>query len=272
MVSRFSLFFFLILCGLLAIYAFLSRPPVCVDPTGCIWIGPNDPVELGVSVFTAGVDRPLSLEIQRSMELFSQDLSATLPDHPLRIQTYYSSCLPNAPVQSTVDLSANSHVLAVIGPVCSEDEADFSQRMVSANKITISPVPYRGSLSEIGFSLYPDINQLANQTAIWVHSMGFSRVIITHDIDEQSSSFSSKMCEIFRSNGACLENTPGSSDLASESYDASVEVFLDESTPLTLDSYNSEFSSAHDSGLILQTCGQFRTAPNLILDWPPVLE
>jgi len=239
MVSRFSLFFFLIICGLLAIYAFLSRPPVCVDPTGCIWIGPNEPVDLGVSVFTAGADRPISMEIQQSMELFSQDLSAASPDHPLRIRTYYSSCLPNAPVQSTVDLSADSHVLAVIGPVCREDAADFSQRMVSANKITISPVPYRGNLSEIGFSFSPDINQLANQTAVWIQSMGYSRIIITHDIDEQSSSFSSKLCEFFHSNGACLDNTSGSTDLPSEPYDASIEVFLDESNPPILDSSNS---------------------------------
>ncbi len=239
MVSRFSLFFFLILFGLLAIYAFLSRPPVCVDPTGCIWIGPDDPVDLGVSVFTAGSDRPLSLEIQQSMLLFSQNLSASSPDHPLRIQTYFSSCLPNAPVQSTVDLSADRHVLAVIGPVCKEDAADFSQRMVSANKITISPVPYRGNLSEIGFSFSPDINQFANQAAVWIQSMGYSRIIITHDIDEQSSSFSSKMCEFFRSIGACLDNTPGSTDLPPGPYDASVEVFLDESNPPTLDSFNS---------------------------------
>ncbi len=239
MVSRFSLFFFLILCGLLAIYAFLSRPPVCVDPTGCIWIGPNEPIELGVSVFTAGTERPLSLEIQQSMELFSKDQSASSPDHPLRIRTYYSSCLPNAPVQSTVDLSADSHVLAVIGPICKEDAVDFSQRMVSANKIAISPVPYRGNLSEIGFSFSPDINQLASQTAVWIQSMGYSRIIVTHDIDEQSSSFSTKMCEFFRSNGACLDNTPGSTELPPEPYDASVDVFLDESNPPTLDFLNS---------------------------------
>jgi hypothetical protein len=231
MISRFSLFFSLILIIFISFYAFFSHLPVCTDPAGCISINVEDPVVLGIGVFTTGLDQPVSLEIQNTLELFTKNFEPHPPRHPISIQTYYSSCLPNVPVQSTVDLSADNHLLAVIGPICGEDTADFSRRMVSANKVTISPLPFRSFPGETGISFNPDIDQLAGQAAVWVQRLGFSRIFIIHDVDDQSSTFSSKMCKILRTNGTCDENIVGSSDLQLASYEALVEVFLDESNP-----------------------------------------
>ena len=202
-----------------------------MDPAGCVWIGPEDPVDLGLSVFTAGLDRPLSEEIQRSLELFSKNFEGHPSGHAVRLRTYYSACLPNVPVQSTIDLSADNHILAVVGPICAENIADFVQRMISAQKIAISPVAFRSIPGQIGINLDPDINQLVEQTASWIERLGFTRLIINHDIDDQSTKFSSNLCEFFSEKGSCQEIVAGTTESQPGQFDASVEVFLNESNP-----------------------------------------
>ncbi len=228
MISRFSLFFSLILLGFTAIYFVLSQPTACNDPAGCVWIASNEPVALGLSVITAGLDSSVSLEILQSMEIASQNINANTSSHPFALHPYYSSCLPNVLDQSAIDLSADNQIVAVVGPVCAENTAAFLQRMHSANKPVISPVAYRSTPGETGITFYPDMVQLASQAAAWLDHLGYSKITVSHDVDEQSIAFSAHLCEIFNTHGICKESAAGFSDTQMSQDDAVVQVFLDE--------------------------------------------
>ena len=236
MINRFLLIFSLLLLIIFSIYALFTRPILCTDPAGCLWIGPEDPVVLGLSGITTGQDRSLSIEIQHSLELFSQNSDTSPTDHPIKFKTYYSSCLPNVPVQSVIDLASDPQILAVIGPICAQDGSDFAQRLAGSQKVTISPIPYRSDSTNGGITVYPDLEQLTAQSAMWVQRLGYSRIILTHDTDSQSKAFSKNFCEIFNAIGTCLDSGSGSNDFQDGEFDAVVQVFLDESNPPSPDS------------------------------------
>lgn len=241
MISRFSFFFILVLLGFASIYLVLSQPTACNDPVGCVRILSKEPVALGLSVINTGQVSSVSLEIQRSVEMALQNINASSPGHPFVIHSYFSSCLPNVLDQSAIDLSADNQIVAVVGPACAENSTAFMQRMHNANKSVISPVAYRSTPDENNMSFHPDVNQLASQAAAWIQRLGYTKIKVNHDFDEQSISFSTHLCEIISSSGICNEISAGSDNSQFSQADAAVQVLLDEANPprVSSDSDNS---------------------------------
>ena len=127
-----------------------------------------------------------------------------------------------------VDLAADNHILAVIGPICAENSADFAQRMIGAQKISISPVPFRSIPSKYGISFTPNIDQLIDQSTAWIENMGFSRIIITHDIDESIHRIFKKIMRYFQiKRKACQDLNDGSTDPQIYTPEAAIEVFYE---------------------------------------------
>ncbi len=225
---RFPYLILLLVLALGACASIILMPSACNDPAGCLRLSRSQPIVIGTSILTSGSDRPISLEIQQAAQLAALDISQSF-GFPLTIQPFYSTCLPGEPVPASIDLAAADSVIAVLGPACSEETADFFVRMSRASKAALSPIPWRVTSGTNLLSFSPDRAALVKQAAGWLRHLGYKRLLLLADVDQDSQTFAQELCaQMANILNACTKGMVGEILPPDQPVDALVEVTLGE--------------------------------------------
>jgi hypothetical protein len=180
-----------LLSAILLVVIFIGATPLprCTDPLGCIWLSPGAPLEVGIARVSSGNGQVVSQEVQQGAETAIAAL-ATSTGRSIVIRPSYSTCIPEMTAQSTIDLAANSQLLAVLGPTCPEETASFWQRISRTGKVLISPVPFQRPPN----AFTPDLPLLAYQAAAQMARLGYRSPLISAAPDEVSQAWVGELC------------------------------------------------------------------------------
>ncbi len=200
--------------------------PTCVDPAGCLWLHPGEPLRIAIANSTGGVTLSSSLAVQ----LGAKQAAALLPPldgHAIEIQNFFSPCLPEMTGQSNIDLSAEERTLAILGPICGEGIADFNQRLSAASYAVLSPIAFGQTGEETTISFTPNIRLLAQQAADLILGLAPTTLTTLADADPNSQTFRENFCSAleFR-NLPCAEVTTGQNPTSENDSDLIVWISL----------------------------------------------
>ena len=138
--NRPQLIFLPIIALGLLILAVFSLQPTCVDPSGCSWYKPGASVFIGLNRISNGTDRISSLQVLQAANLALETLQP-VNGHPLKILAVDTNCLPGDPDSSASELAGNKNIIAVLGPVCQQNQAAFEQAILFSGKASLAPTP-----------------------------------------------------------------------------------------------------------------------------------
>jgi hypothetical protein len=196
----------LILIGL----GITGTSPPCTDPAGCIWLRPGEPVTIGFPSITSGTGLSVSLSAQQGAELAAARLDSTqFPG--ATIQPFFSPCLPELGVQSTIELTGAEHIIAVLGPTCLEDAAEFGMHMSRAGRAQISPLPYSSTTGDAAIFFWPDPGLMAQQAVGMLFLSGINNLSIIADPDPASQTFREAFCTGLENRSVTCENLASTS-------------------------------------------------------------
>jgi hypothetical protein len=202
-----------LLSAVLFAVIFIGAPslPLCTDPLGCIWLGPGAPLEIGVARISSGNGQIVSQEVQQGAEV-AIDALASSAGRPIVIRPSYSACIPEMVAQSTIDLAANSQLLAVLGPTCPEETANFWQRMSRTGKTAISPIPFQRPPHPDWPAFAPDLLLLASQAAEQMARLTYIYPIVSASPDDASQTWAGEFCaQLSKKQIICLNGSTGES-------------------------------------------------------------
>ena len=110
--------------------------PSCMDPAGCIVLGPGEPVRLGTLVVTElGA---LGRESAQAVEL-ATETRGDLAGHPIRLIHLGDGCNPGLATTTAQAVAADGLLVAVLGASCSSASIPVAPILGGAGITTISP-------------------------------------------------------------------------------------------------------------------------------------
>jgi hypothetical protein len=169
--------------------------PSCTDPSGCIYLRPGDPILIDVEVLSSGIDRPVSQEIYQAISL-SVDNLPPIGNHRFSVRPFYSTCLPETPSQSAIDLSAAMDAPAALGPSCSIAADDFVTRVARSGKLIISPNQYRIRSYSGGLWFSPNLPAFEKNAAALLATLQYKNWVVAASTDPYSQQTASELCSI----------------------------------------------------------------------------
>lgn len=92
----------------------------CEDPLGCVVIRPNSPIRLATLLPTSGETAAWGQELSRSIDLALIDQGAELLGHDIELISLDSACDGENARQAMQTLNADTMLLGIIGPACSD--------------------------------------------------------------------------------------------------------------------------------------------------------
>ncbi|MDJ1178260.1 branched-chain amino acid ABC transporter substrate-binding protein [Roseofilum sp. BLCC_M91] len=138
------------LLGILGLSACGSRLPECTDRLGCVTVGPDEPIELGVLQTLSGNMAPVGNTQLNSIELAIQQRGAELLGHPLVLHQQDELCSEEGGGNGALKLAANPQIIAVWGTTCSNAATQASQILSKAGRVMVSATNTAPSLTSIG--------------------------------------------------------------------------------------------------------------------------
>ena len=125
-------------------------PFECTDPIGCVEIGPDQPVKIGVLQALSGGQKPFGLSGLRSIEMALDDRGSQLLGHTIELQIEDSLCSKEGGATAASKFAANPQIVAILGPSCS-GAAETAIKIVSeAGLVMISGSSTAHSLTSVG--------------------------------------------------------------------------------------------------------------------------
>lgn len=146
----------LLLCLVLCSCNQESPKPTCLDPLGCVSIGPGEPIQIGVLQALSGKIAPLGREQIRGLELAIQARNGRVAGHPLSIQTEDTGCTGEGGANAALKIVADPKTVAIFGTTCSGDAATAAKVMSSAGLTMISGNNSAPYLTAIGGQRAPN--------------------------------------------------------------------------------------------------------------------
>jgi branched-chain amino acid transport system substrate-binding protein len=110
--------------------------PSCIDPAGCVVIGPGEPVRLGSLV--VGELVALGRESAQAVEL-ATEARGDLAGHPIRLIHLGDGCNPGLATTTAEAVAADGLLVAVLGASCSSASIPVAPILGGAGIATISP-------------------------------------------------------------------------------------------------------------------------------------
>jgi len=128
-----------------------SAPPFeCTDAIGCVEVGPDDPIKLGVLQVLSGDVQLFGRDNVRSIELALDDRGGKLLGHPIDLKTEDSLCSKEGGATAASKMVADPQIVGIIGPTCSGAAASAMEVMSEAGLVMISGSSSAPSLTSVG--------------------------------------------------------------------------------------------------------------------------
>jgi len=142
---------FLALLTIIALTACQSGPPPfeCTDALGCVTIGPEAPLEIGVIQVLSGEVAPLGVDQVRGLELALAKREEHLLDHPVQLYSEDDLCSREGGTVAAEKLKSMPQLVAIFGTTCSG-----------------AAVPAAKILSEAGLTMISGGNTAPSLTAV----------------------------------------------------------------------------------------------------------
>jgi len=203
----------LMLLGILGLSACGSNLPECTDRLGCVTVGPDEPIELGVLQSLSGNMTPVGKTQLNSIELAIQERNTQLLGHPLVLHTEDELCSEEGGANGALKLAANPQIIAVWGTTCSNAATEASQILSEAGRVMVSATNTAPSLTAIASEAASDwsvgyfrtayngakVGEVAAQFAI--EQLGVNRAATLNDGDAFTEGLSQSFEEGFRELG-----------------------------------------------------------------------
>lgn len=127
-----------LLAAALSLCACESAPEPCTDKLGCVDIGPDEPLKLGVVQALSGKVAPLGQEQIRGLELALARRGDKLLGHKVQLLTEDTGCNAEGGGNAALRIVADPKVLAIFGSTCSGAAASAAEVMSKAGLSMIS--------------------------------------------------------------------------------------------------------------------------------------
>lgn len=115
-------------------------PPVfeCVDPIGCVEVGPGEPIQIGVLQALSGKVGNLGKEQIRGIDLALDKRENTLLGHPILLQAEDTGCTAEGGANAALKIIADPRTVAILGTTCSGAASTASKAMSDAGLTMVS--------------------------------------------------------------------------------------------------------------------------------------
>lgn len=128
----------------------------CTDPIGCVIIGPEEPVKIGVLQALSGKVAPLGVEQIHGLELALDKHQRKVAGHRIDLQTEDTGCTSEGGANSALKIVADPQTIAIFGTTCSGDAATAAKVMSDAGLTMISGNNSAPFLTAIGGKRAPN--------------------------------------------------------------------------------------------------------------------
>jgi branched-chain amino acid transport system substrate-binding protein len=133
----------------LAVFPTEKKSP-CADPLGCVPIGPDEPVSIGVIESLTGEVAILGKEQVRGLELALDRRQGRILGHAVVLRIEDTGCRPEGGANAALRIVSDPAVVAIFGTTCSGDAATAAQVMTEAGLTMISGNNSAPFLTSIG--------------------------------------------------------------------------------------------------------------------------
>ncbi len=153
MKKRWFILFAVLLAAVLALSACSQKSTYeCTDPYGCINIGPDDPIKMGVAVVLSGPNESLGVDEVGGVEIAVDDFTAANKDwlgkHTIQVVKEDAQCSAEGGQTAAQKLAADKSIVGVIGTACSSAGEPASKILSDAHIVMISPSNTAPSLTD----------------------------------------------------------------------------------------------------------------------------
>ncbi len=123
----------------------------CTDPTGCVTIGPGDPLKLASLQAISGPLVNLGTDQVRATEIALDDVNNEFRGHPITLQSEDDTCSAEGGTTGSQKILADPQVVAMIGTSCSGAGVPASEAFSEAGVLMISASNTSPSLTAVGY-------------------------------------------------------------------------------------------------------------------------
>jgi branched-chain amino acid transport system substrate-binding protein len=127
-----------------------AAPFECNDAIGCVEIGPDEPIKIGVLQVLSGEQELLGLNQLRTIELALDDRDGQLLNHPIQLQIEDSLCSKEGGATAAAKIAADPQIVGIIGPTCSGAATSAIKVVSEAGMAMISGSSSAPSLTSVG--------------------------------------------------------------------------------------------------------------------------
>ncbi len=116
----------------------VAEEPRCIDPAGCVVVGPDAPILIGVLLPLSGDRQDLGVAARHGIDLAVEGKRDVL-GHPIEVATEDSVCEAEGALPAAEALASNSGIVAIIGSSCPMADYGPVERLCAENIPLISP-------------------------------------------------------------------------------------------------------------------------------------
>jgi branched-chain amino acid transport system substrate-binding protein len=128
-----------------------STPPFeCADAIGCVEIGPDEPIKIGVLQALSGDMSLPGRGLLQCIELALDDRGRELLGHPIELQVEDSQCSGEGGTTAALKIAADPQIVGIVGPSCSGAAATAVKVVSPAGLVMVSGSSSAPSLTSVG--------------------------------------------------------------------------------------------------------------------------
>ena len=121
----------------------------CTDRIGCVTIGPDQPINLGILQALSGGAEPIGQEQSQTIELAISERNNQLLEHAIELQVEDSKCSIEGGANAALKAVANPQIVAILGPTCSGAATSAAKTMAEVGLVMVSGTTVAPSLTGI---------------------------------------------------------------------------------------------------------------------------
>jgi branched-chain amino acid transport system substrate-binding protein len=122
----------------------------CTDTLGCVEVGPETPIKIGVLQALSGKVAPLGIEQIRGLELVLDKHQGKIAGHAVSLRTEDTGCTGEGGANAALKIAADPETVAIFGTTCSGAAVTAAKVMADAGLTMISGNNSAPFLTSIG--------------------------------------------------------------------------------------------------------------------------
>jgi branched-chain amino acid transport system substrate-binding protein len=124
-------------------------PFECTDVIGCVEVGPDEPIKIGVIMNLSG-EGPPGLSLFRCVELALDSRNSRLLGHAIELVSADSKCSREGGTTAALQVAADPQIVGIVGPTCSGEAVTAHEVVSKAGLVMISGSATAPSLTAVG--------------------------------------------------------------------------------------------------------------------------